>query len=40
MPTTRRSQHTALHGSSLVTRNLRHFERVPDLEVEDWWKIS
>lgn len=23
MPTTRRSQHTALHGSSLVTRNLR-----------------
>jgi len=23
MPTTRRSQHTSLHGSSLVTRNLR-----------------
>jgi tRNA(fMet)-specific endonuclease VapC len=28
---------TALvHGSRLVTRNTKHFRRVPGLEIEDW----
>jgi tRNA(fMet)-specific endonuclease VapC len=25
-----------VHGAPLVTHNLRHFERLPDLELEDW----
>lgn len=25
-------------GATLVTNNLREFERVPDLEAEDWTK--
>lgn len=30
---------TALrHGLILVTRNTRHFERVPDLAVENWFE--
>ena len=30
---------TALaHGLRLVTRNVKHFERVDGLVVEDWWK--
>jgi tRNA(fMet)-specific endonuclease VapC len=24
------------NGESLVTRNIRHFERVPGLKVENW----
>lgn len=29
---------TALvHEMTIATRNLRHFERVPDLSAESWW---
>lgn len=29
---------TALEaGLTVVTRNIRHFERIPDLAVESWW---
>ena len=24
------------HGSRLITRNLRHFRQIPDLEIENW----
>jgi tRNA(fMet)-specific endonuclease VapC len=26
------------HGEILLSRNLRHFQRIPDLRVEDWTK--
>ena len=30
---------TALrHGMTLVTRNTRHFDRVPDLRIENWFE--
>jgi predicted nucleic acid-binding protein len=30
---------TALeHGLSVVTRNLKHFRRIPDLRSESWWQ--
>ncbi len=28
------------HGFALVTRNVRHFERVPLLEVENWFEVA
>jgi tRNA(fMet)-specific endonuclease VapC len=28
------------HNATLVTRNLKHFNRIPDLKIEDWTKSS
>ena len=28
------------HGCAVVTRNVRHFERVPLLEVENWFEAT
>ncbi|MCP4659407.1 MAG: type II toxin-antitoxin system VapC family toxin [bacterium] len=25
-----------VHGATLVTGNVRHYDRIPDLEIEDW----
>ncbi len=27
----------SVHGLAVVTRNVRHFERVPDVQVENWF---
>jgi tRNA(fMet)-specific endonuclease VapC len=27
----------AVHGLILVTRNVRHFELIPDLRIENWF---
>jgi tRNA(fMet)-specific endonuclease VapC len=30
---------TALeHGLTVVTRNLKHFQRIPGLRTESWWQ--
>jgi predicted nucleic acid-binding protein len=32
---------TALeHGLTVVTRNLRHFQRIPGLRSESWWQVG
>ncbi len=29
-----------VHGMTMVTRNVRHFERVPGLRVENWFEAN
>jgi predicted nucleic acid-binding protein len=32
---------TALeHGLTVITRNLKHFQRIPDLRAESWWQVG